>query len=192
MMKNGLFILLLLVLGACSHPALPKVEVESSMGRVVLEVDTIRAPLTGGNFLKLVDRGVYLNASFYRVVCADNQEQSPVKIEVVQAGLKDDRIISNYPAIAHETTTQTGLKHRDGTLSMARNQPGTASTEFFICIGNQPELDFGGRRNPDGQGFAAFGEVVEGMDVIRQIQQQADQGQYLLEPVQIYNIKRVR
>ncbi|WP_372774015.1 peptidylprolyl isomerase [Mangrovibacterium sp.] len=190
--KNALFVLLMLLLGACSQPALPKVEIESSMGTVVLEIDTIGAPLTGGNFLNLVDRGVYLNASFYRVVRPDNQDESPVKIEVVQAGLKDDGIIRNYPAIAHETTSQTGIKHRDGTLSMARNQPGTASTEFFICIGDQPELDFGGQRNPDGQGFAAFGEVVEGMDVIRQIQQQADQGQYLLEPVQIYNIKRVK
>ena len=183
---------LLMALAACGRTVLPTVEIESSMGNIVLEIDTVHAPLTAGNFLSLVDHGVYLNASFYRVVRMDNQPQSPVKIEVVQGGLKDDQVIERYPAIAHETTAQTGLKHRDGTFSMARNEPGTASTEFFICVGDQPELDFGGKRNPDGQGFAAFGRVVEGMDVVRELQQQADSGQYLAEPVQIYNIRRMK
>ena len=68
---------------------------------------------------------------------------------------------------------------------MARNQPGTASTEFFICVGDQTELDFGGNRNGDGQGFAAFGKVVKGMDVVRKIQLQKDTSQYLVEPVKI-------
>ena len=176
-MKYIAVVLLLILLAACGNKDLPKVEVETSMGNIVLEIDTVHAPVTAANFLKLVDQGAYLNASFYRVVRLDNQPQSPVKIEVIQGGLMDDKVIDRYPAITHETTEKTGLKHLDGTLSMARNQPGTASTEFFICVGNQPELDFGGKRNPDGQGFAAFGQVVGGMNVVLEIQQQSDEGQ---------------
>ncbi|WP_163709920.1 peptidylprolyl isomerase [Mangrovibacterium lignilyticum] len=191
-MRNLVIGMLLMVFVSCGNTTLPKVEIESSMGNILLEVDTVHAPVTGGNFLELVDKGVYLNATFYRVVRMDNQPQSPVKIEVIQGGLNDDKLIESYPAILHETTKKTGLKHLDGTLSMARYSPGTASTEFFICVGDQPELDFDGKRNPDGQGFAAFGKVLQGMDVVRQIQQQEDEEQYLTEPVQIYNIKRLK
>jgi len=191
-MKYIAVVLLLILLAACGNKDLPKVEVETSMGNIVLEIDTVHAPVTAANFLKLVDQGAYLNASFYRVVRLDNQPQSPVKIEVIQGGLMDDKVIDRYPAITHETTEKTGLKHLDGTLSMARNQPGTASSEFFICVGDQPELDFGGKRNPDGQGFAAFGQVVGGMNVVLEIQQQSDDNQYLREPVLIYNVKRVK
>ena len=120
----------------------------------------------------------------------DNQPTSPVKIEVIQGGLKDDRVVGQYKPIAHETTDATGIKHEDGTISMARLEPGTASTEFFICVGDQPELDFGGKRNPDGQGFAAFGKVIRGMDVVRAIQQKNDKGQMLLEEVLIEEIVR--
>ncbi|PTN07388.1 peptidylprolyl isomerase [Mangrovibacterium marinum] len=186
------FVVLLFSLMACGKSPLPKVEIESSMGNIIVELDTVHAPVTAGNFLKLVDQAVYLNARFYRVVRPDNQPQSPVKIEVVQGGLQDDVQIARYPAIQHETTAQTGIKHRDGVISMARNEPGTASTEFFICLGDQPELDFGGKRNPDGQGFAAFGKVLEGMDVLRQIQLLEDDEQYLNEPVVIYNLRRIR
>ena len=114
-----------------------------------------------------------------------------MKIEVIQGGLYEDDEIVKHPPIRHETTKETGLKHLDGTLSMARMEPGTASTEFFICIGDQPELDFGGRRNPDGQGFAAFGKVVEGMDVVRKIQQLPDKNQYLSKPLKIFSVELI-
>jgi len=192
MMRYFCVAFILLGVIACGKKELPKVEIESSMGSIVVEVDTIHAPITASNFLKLVDQGVYLNASFYRVVRMDNQPQSSVKIEVIQGGLKDDVQIDRYSAIEHETTSKTGLKHLDGTISMARNEPGTASTEFFICVGDQAELDFGGKRNPDGQGFAAFGRVLEGMDVVHLVQQQEDDQQYLAEPIVIYNLKRLR
>lgn len=107
---------------------------------------------------------------------------------MIQGGLYSDAEIEKYPGIRHETTKETGLKHLDGTISMARNEPGTASTEFFICIGNQPELDLGGKRNPDGQGFAAFGKVIKGMNVVRKIQQMPDENQYLKEPVKIISM----
>ncbi len=164
---------------------LPKTIFITSLGNIVCEIDTVHAPVTAKNFLNHVKKGTFSNALFYRVVRPDNQPQSKVKIEVIQGGLYDDKLIEKQPSIIHETTQQTGLKHTDGALSMARNEPGTASTEFFICVGDQPSLDFGGIRNPDGQGFAVFGRVISGMEVVRKIQQLKDSSQYLVEPVKI-------
>ena len=90
------------------------------------------------------------------------------------------------PPIKHETTVLTGILHKDGVISMARNEPGTATSEFFICIGDQPSLDYGGKRNPDGQGFAAFGKV---MDVVRKIHKSATEGQWLKPRIRILNVK---
>jgi peptidyl-prolyl cis-trans isomerase A (cyclophilin A) len=167
---------------------LPKVTMETMFGNILCEIDTVHAPVTALNFLKHIENGTFENAMFYRVVRPDNQPYSKAKIEVIQGGLYDDKLIEKYPPIIHETTKQTGLKHTDGALSMARNEPGTASTEFFICIGDQPSLDFGGNRNPDGQGFAVFGRVLSGMEVVQKIQQQKDTSQYLVEPVKILKI----
>ena len=164
---------------------LPRVVMKTSLGNITCEIDTVHAPVTALNFLKHIQLKTYNDAVFYRVVRMDNQPNSKVKIEVIQGGLYSDEKIDRQPTILHKTTKATGLKHLDGTVSMARNQPGTASTEFFICVGDQPSLDFGGNRNPDGQGFAAFGKVVKGMDVVHKIQQQKDTSQYLIEPVKI-------
>ena len=164
---------------------LPEVNFKTSLGNIVCEIDTVHAPVTAKNFLNHLKNGTFENALFYRVVRPDNQPVSKVKIEVIQGGLYDDKLIEKQPSIIHETTQQTGLKHKNGALSMARNEPGTASTEFFICVGDQPSLDFGGKRNPDGQGFAVFGWVISGMDVVRKIQQLKDTSQYLFEPVKI-------
>ena len=95
------------------------------------------------------------------------------------------------PPIEHEITEKTGIIHENGTISMARLEPGTASSEFFICINDQPELDFGGRRNPDGQGFAAFGKVTSGMNVVKKIQVMPVNGQLLEKIVKIISIKRI-
>jgi peptidyl-prolyl cis-trans isomerase A (cyclophilin A) len=164
---------------------LPKVTLETPFGKIVCEIDTVHAPVTAINFLRHIELKTYNDAVFYRVVRMDNQPNSKIKIEVIQGGLYTDEKIDRQSTIPHETTKATGLKHLDGTISMARNTPGTASTEFFICVGDQPELDFGGNRNGDGQGFAAFGKVVKGMDVVRKIQHQKDTSQYLVEPVKI-------
>ena len=101
----------------------------------------------------------------------------------------DERMLDTIPTIIHETTEKTGILHADGVISMARMDPGSASTEFFICIGDQPSLDYGGKRNPDGQGFAAFGRVVEGMEVVRSILTLPDDGQYLIEKVNILGMQ---
>ena len=180
-----LLIALFFIIANVYAQPLPKTVFKTSLGNIVCEIDTVHAPVTAKNFLNHLKNGTFENALFYRVVRPDNQPVSKVKIEVIQGGLYDDKLIEKQPSIIHETTQQTGLKHKNGALSMARNEPGTASTEFFICVGDQPSLDFGGTRNPDGQGFAVFGWVISGMDVVRKIQQLKDTSQYLFEPVKI-------
>jgi peptidyl-prolyl cis-trans isomerase A (cyclophilin A) len=188
-----LLALLALAVLASTAPAraqeLPRVLIKTEMGDIEAEVDTIHAPMTAENFLRYVDLGFYRFGRFHRTVRADNQPADKVKIEVVQAGL-DSLRVKDFPPIKLERTKLTGLRHKDGTLSMARDGPDTATSDFFICIGDQPSLDFGGKRNPDGQGFAAFGRVVLGMDVVRKIQNAPSQGQKLLPPVAILSIVR--
>jgi peptidyl-prolyl cis-trans isomerase A (cyclophilin A) len=176
----------------------PKVSIQTELGEIVIELFAAQAPITVANFLRYVEGNRYQGATFYRTVRLDNQAQSPIKIEVIQGGLGMGEHPAKLPPIPQETTAQTGLRHRDGTVSMARLEPNSAHSEFFICIGDQPELDFGGRRNPDGQGFAAFGQVVQGMEVVRQIQARPSggdtppvQGQWLLEPVRILSVRRL-
>jgi peptidyl-prolyl cis-trans isomerase A (cyclophilin A) len=164
---------------------------KTDFGRITIELYPQLAPLTVSNFLRYVNENRFPGACFYRVVHMDNQPDNKIKIEVIQGGLKDDEHPQSLPSIPHETTEQTGILHKDGVISMARNEPGTASSEFFICINDQPDLDFGGRRNPDGQGFAAFGRVIEGMDVVRKIQSQPADGQYLLKEIAILEIKTI-
>ena len=170
----------------------PKVMIRTELGDIQVEICERQAPVTAANFLRYVDAGLFKGASFYRVVRLDNQPNNAVKIEVIQGGLEFFKDKKPFPPIPHETTDKTGVLHRDGTISMARLAPGSADSEFFICIGDQPELDFGGKRNPDGQGFAAFGRVIEGLDVIRKIQQQPDEGQMLKQRVLIEDIERCR
>lgn len=164
------YIILLLSFAVSQFSQAQKVSLDTEAGRIVIELYADKAPGTVANFLRYVDQKRYDGGRFYRVVRLDNQANNPVKIEVIQGGLQNDTLKA-FPPIPQETTQKTGLKHLDGTLSLARGQPDSGASEFFICINDQPELDFGGKRNPDGQGFAAFGRVVSGMDVVRRIQQ---------------------
>jgi peptidyl-prolyl cis-trans isomerase A (cyclophilin A) len=144
-----------------------RVVLDTALGSITITLDTARAPISAGDFLKYVDASLFEGAAFYRTVRPDD-DINPVRIDVIQGGLLDDKKM--LPPIAHEPTSRTGLKHRDGTISIGRDKPGTGSAgAFFICIGDQPALDFGGKRNPDGQGFAAFGQVTRGMEVVRKI-----------------------
>lgn len=188
--KLNIWTLMILLAGlvSCEQSANERVVIRTEMGDITLEIETKKAPVTAANFLSLVDQGVYSGAVFYRVVRPDNQPDSPVKIEVIQGGLFDDDLIDSYTPIEHETTNHSGILHTDGVISMARMEPGTASTEIFICVGDQPSLDYGGGRNPDGAGFAAFGKVSAGMDVVRRIQALPDSGQYLIKQVIIDSI----
>ena len=146
--------------------------------------------MTGIEFLRYVDQGIYTNGRFYRAVRDDNQPDDDVLIDVIQGGIDRARRGDRRAPIPLERTSVTGLTHEDGTLSIARAGPDTGSTEFFICIGNQPELDFGGARHPDGQGFAAFGRVVDGMDVVRVIHRQPVDAQRLTPVVVIRSMTR--
>lgn len=143
------------------------VTLRTTMGDIELELYPDRAPVTVGNFLAYLDAGHFDGGSFYRVVRVDNDNGDP-KIEVIQGGASPAGR-GAFPPIAHESTDETALRHQDGTVSMARGGVGTATSEFFICVGDQPGLDYGASRNADLQGFAAFGQVTSGMDVVRAI-----------------------
>ncbi len=169
-----------------------RVLIETEKGDIDVELDAARAPVTVSNFLRYVDGHYYDGGRFHRTVKPDNQPDDKVKIEVIQAGINPDAGKKEFPPIKLERTRDTKLAHKDGTISMARNGPDTATSDFFICIGDQPELDFGGKRNPDGQGFAAFGRVVKGMDVVKKIQSARADGQELKPPVKIIKVTRRR
>ena len=166
------------------------VMIETNLGTIEIHLDSARAPRSVANFLKYVDGMFYNGGLFHRTVTMNNQPNDSIKIEVIQAGINPEREKDAYPAIEIERTSTTGILHRDGTVSMARLGPNSGTWHFFICVNDQPALDFGGRRNPDGQGFAAFGQVVQGMDVVRNIQGSPAEGQQLTPPVRISSIRR--
>jgi len=174
-----------------------RIVMSTDEGSIEIDLYTEAAPITAGNFLKLTDNGDLDGGSFYRVVTYENDRGAP-KIEVIQGG-RGNAAAGEIEAIDHETTDQTGILHTDGVISMARDGVGTATSEFFICIGDQPGLDYGQSRNADGQGFAAFGKVVSGMDVVRRIQglpadaesySEYTKGQILASPVVITSVRR--
>jgi peptidyl-prolyl cis-trans isomerase A (cyclophilin A) len=187
------------VCGQAGSGGAVRVRVQTELGDIVLELDPKRAPGTTANFLRYVDAGHYDGGTFHRTVKMDNQPESPVKIEVIQAGVNPERAKDGFAAIPLERTSVTGLAHKDGAVSMARGAPDSASSGWFICINDQPSLDFGGARNPDGQGFAAFGRVASGMDVVRKIQQAPSstnrsnntEAQRLTPPIRILKVTRL-
>ncbi len=174
-----------------------EVMIETEVGNIEIAVYPEAAPKSARSFLDHLDQGLLEGGAFYRVVRKDNDNGAPI-IEVIQGGVVDPE--KSLPPVAHETTNETGITHLDGTVSLGRFEPGSASgAAFFITIGDQPSLDFGGMRNEDGLGFAAFGRVVSGMEVVRRIQQMdatapADnpyvQGQLLASPVAILKAAR--
>jgi peptidyl-prolyl cis-trans isomerase A (cyclophilin A) len=171
MIRRTLAVLALLLLwptlavaqdAATPLPPLPRVVMETSAGWIVIEVNDRQAPITGGNFLRYVDEHRFDGTSFYRAV------RSAPDLGLVQGGTNNDpaRVL---PQIAHEPTTVTGLSHVDGAVSMARYDPGTATGDFFVSVGPSPSYDAGRPFSIDDYGFAVFGKVVEGMDVVRGI-----------------------
>jgi cyclophilin family peptidyl-prolyl cis-trans isomerase len=174
-------------------PDYPRVIINTVAGDIELELDAKAAPRTVTNFLHYVHTGFYSNGEFFRTVRPDNQQGADVPIEVLQGKADESREAEFPPPIPLERTRETGLSHQTGTISMARLGPDTAQHHFFICLSPQPELDFGGKRQPDGQGFAAFGRVIRGMDVIRKIHQQPtlpDQPEQLATPIKIQRAVR--
>ncbi len=170
-----------------------KVLIQTELGEIEVEVNAKSAPVTAANFLRYVDAGHYDGGRFSRTVRLkpDNQPNSTIKIEVIQAGVDPEKSKLDFPPIKLERTSVTDLLHKDGVISMARSGPDSATSDFFICIGDQPALDFGGQRNPDGQGFAAFGKVVKGMDIVKRIHQSAAVAQGLKPPIKILKMTRI-
>lgn len=164
----------------------------TTQGNIHLALDAVRAPLTAANFLRYVDAGRFNGATFYRTLpIGDDGEYG-----LVQGGIRGDRERLFEP-VAHESPAQTGLSHVDGTLSMARLDPGTATADFFIVVGNLVSLD--GDPAKDDPGYAAFGRVTDGMDIVRRILvlprdpqagEEGMKGQMLAEPVQIVIARR--
>jgi peptidyl-prolyl cis-trans isomerase A (cyclophilin A) len=190
-MTAGLAILVAVLATQAAPPV--RVQFETAAGTFVVEVDVARAPLTAANFLKYVDGGLYDGGRFHRTVRPDTETRPDVPIQVIQAAMSRERRDGRMPAIALERTGKTTLKHLDGTLSMARAAAAdSARDEFFICIGDQPLLDEGGSRSADAQGFAAFGRVVSGMDVVKKIHQSPAQGQTLTPAVGILSARRIK
>ena len=177
---------------AMAAQGLPHVVFRTERGEIEVEIDTVRAPITGKNFLRYVDGGFFTNGSFFRVVRADNQPNDSIRIDVIQGGQSREKRGQGFPPIELERTSVTGIRHVDGAISMARAGLTSATSSFFICLGPQPALDFGGMRNPDGQGFAAFGRVVRGLEVARRIQGEEVNGQNLVAPVMILGAGRSR
>lgn len=188
-----LFISTLLLLSCKQkNTTTPHIAIQTEKGDIELELYPLRAPKTVAAFLSYIDSGYFNNSNFYRVLNDENQPSNAPKTELIQGGIwkTKNKIATKLPGIPHETTQQTGILHTDGVISLARLAPGTAGTEFFICIGKQPGLDYGGENIADKQGYATFGKVVRGMDVVRKIYRQNENDQYFDPPVAIYNIVR--
>lgn len=194
---TSLLLFFVFVLYSCktkfSYSPTPHILIKTMKGDIELELNAEKAPKTVAAFLSYVDSGYYKDASFYRVLNDRNQPSNATKTELIQGGIwkTNYTLATSTPGIPHESTKQTGLLHKDGVISLARMEPGTAGTEFFICIDDQPGLDYGGENVPDKQGYAPFGKVVRGMDVVRLIYRQGEGDQYLSPQIGIYNIVRL-
>lgn len=189
------FLIITALLAGCSSPRYknPHIIIETRQGEIEIELYPDQAPKSVEAFLTYIKRGYYKNASFYRVLNDDNQPSNAPKASLIQGGTyrSQPRLNDTLPGIAHETTDQTKILHTDGAISLARTGPGTATTEFFICIGDQPGFNYGGENNPDGQGYAAFGKVIKGMNIVKRIFSLPENDQYFTPPVDIFNIEIV-
>ncbi len=192
---KSFFLLAICFSFSCKHKTYtkPTIKIETNFGDIIVELYPDKAPKTVAAFLSYVDSGYFKKASFYRVLKAEDQPSNAFKSDLIQGGIwqmQNKKQIS-LPGIPHETTEQTGILHTNGTISLARREPGTASTEFFIVIGDQPAYDYGGSANSDKQGFAAFGKVIEGMKFVKQIHNQPDNQTSFTPPIPINNIVRL-
>jgi len=185
---------LLVAAPAWAAPSKPRVAIQTDHGTIVVELEDRKAPITSANFLRYVDAHKYDGGTFYRA----SKTKGVKGAGSIQGGPPDR--VRRFAPIAHESTRLTGIKHRAGTISMARNAPGTATCDFFICATPQPYLDAQPGGKGDNEGFAAFGGVVQGLDVVKKILAlKADgpalypamKGQMLNPPVKILSMKRV-
>ncbi len=166
----------------------PHVMIDTNYGEIELELFPKQAPKTVAAFLSYIDSGLYKNTSFYRVLKNEDLLEDD-NYGIIQGGVYPN--LKNVKPIEHEPTKLTGLSHTDGTISFASLGAGTATTEFFICIGNQTPFDAGNSGTTDKQGFAAFGTVIKGMRIVRKIQATKNTGDHIDEKIIINNIERL-
>jgi peptidyl-prolyl cis-trans isomerase A (cyclophilin A) len=174
----------------------PRVSIKTGRGTIVVELENRAAPLTSANFLRYVDAKSFDGGSFYRAARTRGRLDKDGTI----VGQPESKV-RPFPPIRHESTTRTGLKHLNGTISLGRFAPGTATNNFFICVGDQPYLDAHpeDKSGDDNLGYAAFGQVVSGMDVVEKIltlptagatKFKDQRGQWLTHPVPITTMRR--
>ena len=192
---NKFFLLLSAIfLISCGHKKYknPHVQIKTAYGEIEVELFPEQAPKTVAAFLMYVNAGYYKNSSFYRVLTNENVP-AEYNSGLIQGGLYTTHVehLEKIQGIIHEPTKQTHLSHTSGTISLARTTPGTASTEFFICIGDQQQFDSNESASVDGLGFAVFGKVVEGMDIVRRIQNNPSSGDSFNKEIKIANIERL-
>lgn len=192
LMKLVRFCIIIGWLAACTSSNTDTyIVIETQYGDIEALLYTKQAPHSTRAILDYIDSGFYARSHFYRVLSEDNQTMGSAPASLIQAGLWGTREPRKYlKGIPHESTQTTGLSHLNGSLSLARQDTGTASSEFFICLGDQPDFDFGGENNPDGQGYAVFGRVSKGMDVVKKIYRRPEENQYFKPSVAIINIRR--
>jgi peptidyl-prolyl cis-trans isomerase A (cyclophilin A) len=168
------------------------VEVHGVGFAFTIAVCVAEAPVSSAYFLADVDAGTLDGSSIFRIVNVDNQPANhPAKIEVIQMGLRENDP-SIVPTIAHESTNMTGLRHKRGAVSLARFAPGAVYHSFFVCMRDEPCLDAGGARNPDGLGFATFGYVSEGFEELQRIFKEHGFGvEYLGKPIRLRTLRRI-
>lgn len=186
---------LILLLSACKEPfkeSLPHVVIETGYGEIEVELYTDKAPITANAFLAYIDSGYYNQCNFYRVLNMYNQPSNAPKAFLIQGGIwkSNNELAQSLQGIPHEPTNKTGILHKEGIISMARNEPGSAGPEFFIMVEDETGFDYGGENMEDGLGFAAFGSVVKGMPIVRKIHNLKEANQYLQPPLYINKIRR--
>lgn len=191
------FLLFTVAIAGCSHThkySKPTIDIENYYGDIIVELYPDKAPKTVAAFLSYIDSGYYKNTSFYRVLKKDDQAMNVAKTQLIQGGLWQTKfkLQQTIPGIPLETTQQTGILHTKGVISLARNaDPNSGNTEFFICMDDEPDYDYGGDASPDKKGYVTFGKVIEGMNFVRQIHGQPDTNTTFVNFIKILNIKRL-
>jgi peptidyl-prolyl cis-trans isomerase A (cyclophilin A) len=174
----------------------PTIEIKTTFGNIYVELYPGKAPKTVAAFLSYIDSGYFKEINFYRVLKKEDQPSNAFKSEIIQGGLWKTNLEKQkmIPGIPHESTRETGILHKTGVISLARMEAGTASTEFFICLSDQPVYDYGGGASPEAEklGYSAFGKVVKGFEVVKKIHAQPDIATQFNPPIRIFNIVRVK
>jgi len=172
----------------------PTIDIQTYYGDIIIELYPDKAPKTVAAFLSFIDSGYFKNTTFYRVLKKDDQPMNAAKTQLIQGGLWQSKFKKQQtiPGIPLETTKQTGILHQEGVLSLARSEEANSgNTEFFICMDDEPDYDYGGAASPDKKGYVTFGRVISGMKYVKQIHSQPDYETNFNPPIKIINIKRL-